>query len=65
MLKSWRGKGVGTALLTRSFEEFRGRGQLRVALGVDAENESAIGLYERAGMRVEGRHYLMRRGIGA
>ena len=51
------------ALIVDGDPSFRAR--LRVALGVDAENESAIGLYERAGMRVEGRHYLMRRGIGA
>jgi ribosomal protein S18 acetylase RimI-like enzyme len=31
---------------------------------VDAENESAIGLYQRAGMRVESRHHLMRKRIG-
>ena len=64
VLKPWRGRGVGTALLDRSFEEFRARGQLRVALGVDAENESAIGLYERVGMRVESRHHLMRKRVG-
>jgi mycothiol synthase len=65
VLKPWRGKGVGSALLLRSFEEFRSRGQPRVILGVDAENESAIVLYERVGMRVDGRHYLMRRPVGA
>jgi RimJ/RimL family protein N-acetyltransferase len=36
-----------------------------VILGVDAENESAIVLYERVGMHVDGRHYLMRRAVGA
>jgi mycothiol synthase len=64
VLKPWRGRGVGTALLSRSFEEFRGRRQAHVVLGVDAENESAIGLYKRAGMRVEQRHHLMRKRIG-
>jgi ribosomal protein S18 acetylase RimI-like enzyme len=58
---AWRGRGIGSALLQRSFELFRARGQLRVALGVDAENESAIGLYERLGMRVDSRHNLLRR----
>jgi ribosomal protein S18 acetylase RimI-like enzyme len=58
---AWRGKGIGSALLLRSFESFRAHGQLRVALGVDAENESAIGLYERLGMRVDSRHHLLRR----
>ncbi len=63
VLKPWRGKGVGSALLIRSFDTFRARGQLRVTLGVDAENEGAIGLYTRAGMRVDSRHHLMRRSI--
>jgi len=51
VLKPWRGRGVGSALLARSFEMFRARGQFRVALGVDAENAGAMGLYERVGMR--------------
>ena len=59
----WRGKGIGSALLLRSFEAFRARGQLKVALGVDAENESAIGLYQRVGMRVDSRHPLLERVI--
>jgi ribosomal protein S18 acetylase RimI-like enzyme len=36
-----------------------------VALGVDAENESAIALYQRVGMHVESRHHLMQKRIGA
>jgi ribosomal protein S18 acetylase RimI-like enzyme len=62
--KPWRGRGLGSSLLTRSFETFRVRGQLRVSLGVDAENESAVGLYERVGMRVEQRHHLMQKRLG-
>ena len=58
---AWRGKGIASALLRRSFESLRARGQLRVALGVDAENESAIGLYQRLGMRVDSRHHLLGR----
>jgi len=58
---AWRGKGVASALLRRTFESLRARGQLRAALGVDAENESAIGLYQRLGMRVDSRHHLLRR----
>ena len=65
VLKPWRGRGIGSALLRRSFEDFRSRGQLRVALGVDAENESAVGLYERVGMHVESRHHLMRKRLPA
>jgi mycothiol synthase len=65
VLKPWRGKGLGSALLERSFESFRARGQGRVALGVDAENENAIGLYTRIGMRVDSRHHLLERRLGA
>jgi mycothiol synthase len=62
---AWRGKGLATALLLRSFDSFRARGQLRVALGVDAENESALGLYRRVGMREDSRHDLLRRRLNA
>lgn len=61
----WRGKGLGSALLLHSFQRFRDRGQRRVALGVDAENESAIGLYRRAGMSVDSKHDLLRKRLGA
>jgi ribosomal protein S18 acetylase RimI-like enzyme len=63
--KAWRGRGIGAALLRRSFEEFRAHGQLRIVLGVDAENEGSVGLYERIGMRVESRHHLMQKRLGA
>jgi GNAT superfamily N-acetyltransferase len=61
VLKPWRGRGLGAAFLRRSFENFRSRGQLKVVLGVDAENESAVVLYERVGMRQEQRHHLMQK----
>ena len=61
----WRGKGLGSALLLHSFQCFRDRGQHRVALGVDAENESAIGLYRRAGMSVDSKHDLLRKRLSA
>ena len=61
VLRPWRGRGLGAALLRRSFEDFRSRGQLKVVLGVDAENESAVVLYERVGMRQEQRHHLMQK----
>ena len=47
-----RGRGVATALLRHSFALFAARGSDRVALAVDAHNETAAALYERAGMRV-------------
>jgi mycothiol synthase len=55
--RPWRRRGLGLALLQRSFGTFFDRGERRVALGVDAENPSgATRLYERAGMHVEAEH---------
>ena len=52
-LEPWRGRGLGRALLLMSFAEFRRRGETRVALAVDAGNETgATHLYESVGMRV-------------
>jgi mycothiol synthase len=51
--KPWRGRGLGRALLLRAFGDFHRRGQTRVALAVDAGNETgATHLYESVGMRV-------------
>jgi mycothiol synthase len=53
VLKPWRKRGLGLALLHHAFGEFYRRGQPRVALGVDAQNPTgATKLYERAGMHV-------------
>jgi mycothiol synthase len=53
VLRSWRGRGLGHALLLHAFHEFRRRGFERVVLGVDAESPTgAHRLYEGAGMRV-------------
>jgi len=52
VLPSYRGRGIGDALLRTAFAEFWRRGERRVALGVRAEDPVATGLYERAGMRV-------------
>lgn len=53
VLKPWRRRGIGLALLQHAFGQFHRRGQPRVALGVDAENPTgATRLYERAGMHV-------------
>lgn len=52
--RPWRRKGLGLALLRRSFAEFRDRGKQGAGLGVDAENlTGALRLYKRAGMHVE------------
>ena len=51
--RPWRRKGLGEALLLRSFEAFRAMGFTRGTLGVDASSVTgATRLYERAGMRV-------------
>jgi len=52
----WRRRGLGLALLVRSFRELRGRGARTAGLGVWADNlTGAVRLYERAGMWVEER----------
>lgn len=51
--RPWRRRGLGTALLLHAFHAFSARGRTRVALGVDADNETgAVRLYERAGMKI-------------
>jgi mycothiol synthase len=51
--KPWRRRGLGEALLLRSFGQFYERGERVVQLGVDAENATgATRLYERVGMSV-------------
>jgi mycothiol synthase len=62
VLASHRGRGIGAALLRRSFASFAARGLRRVRLNVDAENPTgATGLYERVGMRVVNRWDLWER----
>lgn len=51
VLRPWRRKGLGLALLHHSFREFQRRGKKRVGLGVDAQSlTGATRLYEKAGM---------------
>ncbi len=53
VLPELRGQGIGKALLQRVFASFWERGERRVALAVDAENDTgAPRLYESVGMRV-------------
>ncbi len=52
--RPWRRKGLARALLQHSFGEFWRRDTLKVGLGVDGLNPTgAIGLYEKAGMKVD------------
>jgi mycothiol synthase len=50
---AWRKRGLGLALLHRSFGEFYRRGMKIIGLGVDASNATgATRLYQKAGMRI-------------
>jgi ribosomal protein S18 acetylase RimI-like enzyme len=49
--ESWRGRGLGEALLRLVFTAFARRAATAVELKVDGTNAAAIRLYERAGMR--------------
>jgi ribosomal-protein-alanine N-acetyltransferase len=49
-----QGRGVGSALLTALLDEAARRRQSRVSLEVRADNDRAIGLYERFGFRRAG-----------
>src|SRR6185503_12542563 len=54
--RAWRRRGLATALIARSLEVLRDRGQTSAALGVDADNPSgALGLYEGLGFEVHAR----------
>jgi len=52
VLRDWRGRGLGLALLRHAFGEFHRRGYRKVGLGVDAASlTGATRLYARAGMK--------------
>jgi len=66
VLASHRGRGIGAALLRRSFASFADRGLRRAMVNVDAENVTgATGVYERAGMRIANRWDLWERATGS
>jgi mycothiol synthase len=57
VLRPWRRRGIGRALLLEAFRTFRERGFARAGLGVDAKSlTGANRLYESAGMRVSARY---------
>jgi mycothiol synthase len=57
VLKEWRGRGIGKALLHRSFAELASRDMPEVRLNVDAQNvHGAVALYESVGMSVYRRY---------
>lgn len=56
VLRPWRRKGLGLALLHHSFHAFKAYGKVRAGLGVDAQNlTGATRLYEKAGMHADPR----------
>ena len=53
VLAPFRGRGIASALLRRSFAAFADRGARRALVNVDAQNPTgATGVYERVGMHV-------------
>jgi mycothiol synthase len=64
--RPWRRRGLGEALLRRSFASLHARGLRKVRLGVDAESPTgATRLYERVGMRVLRQTNTWERELGA
>lgn len=60
---TWRGRGIGTALVRAAEERVRARGHDRAALLVAAQNDGARRLYARlgytdTGLRRQGEHVL-------
>jgi mycothiol synthase len=51
LLKDWRGRGYGTALLAHGLEVAQARAGSAFALTVDIRNQPAIGLYQRFGFK--------------
>ena len=52
----WRGRGVGTALVSAAIDWARARGLHKLTLSVFPHNEAAIALYRKFGFAEEGRH---------
>ena len=55
VVESWRGRGVGTALVLAAADWARERGLHKLSLGVFPTNDAAIGLYRKLGFVEEGR----------
>jgi putative acetyltransferase len=51
----WRGRGVGSALMTEAVRWARETKVEKLALSVYPDNEAALGLYRRFGFEEEGR----------
>jgi predicted GNAT family N-acyltransferase len=55
VLKEWRGRGVGSALLLRSIELARDMGLCRVVLNAQT---TALGFYRKAGFKASGGEFM-------
>ena len=65
VVREWRGRGVGTALMEAAIAYAREQGLHKLTLSVFAHNEAAIALYRKCGFVEEGRrvkHYRRRSG---
>jgi mycothiol synthase len=66
VIEAQRGRGIGAALLDRSFTAFEERGLSLARLNVDSANETgAVRLYERAGMKTVRTWVVFAKQIGA
>jgi ribosomal protein S18 acetylase RimI-like enzyme len=66
VVREWRRRGIGAALLATAFEALRARGAVRVGLSVDAASPTgAPNLYLDAGMRVTRRYLVVERTFGS
>ena len=54
VLREWRGRGVGSALLAAAIEWSRGQGLHKLMLGVFPHNAAGIALYHKFGFVEEG-----------
>ena len=55
VVREWRGRGVGSALLAAGIEWARSRGLHKLSLGVFPHNAAGIALYRKFGFVEEGR----------
>lgn len=56
IIASYRGKGIGKALLRAAIEKAKLKGLTRIELTVRENNKNAIALYEQLGFKIEGLH---------
>jgi phosphinothricin acetyltransferase len=54
--RSWRGRGIGGALLAGLVDAARGRGFYKLTAKIFAENAASIRLFESRGFRIVGTH---------